>query len=191
MVIVNFSGGLIILVAVGVAAIAEWLTSTNWRTDPGLGMLVGGSVVLAVDLIYRGKGFPGEDNWRFVKPSTGGHIIFLPVWLFGLSLCLVGAEGLLTARATRPADIDQFMRETVSLLEKTVRELEKMGTRAEWEAAQDQVNRCQQRLREVGELYRGLSDQELGRLERRYGSRITQAAEGLQVQTERLSQLAD
>jgi hypothetical protein len=191
MVFFNMPGLVILFGSVGLGMIVQGLTTGNWETDAGIGLMIAGPAALAVDLIYRGSQFAEEGRWRFVKPTTGGQLMFIPIWVFGFAWIFVGIHAFATGRGSQVAEHERYMSETATLLEETAEELENIDTRAGWEAAQERVKRCRQRLRELGPFYRGLDDTERRRLERKYGTRITQAAEALRLQATRLSLLPD
>jgi hypothetical protein len=60
--------------------------------DLWMGLLAAGVLGLAIDLAVRFF-MPGEDDEgfrAFIRPSSGGHIFFVPVWVLALFLLLVG-----------------------------------------------------------------------------------------------------
>ena len=189
MVFFNMPGLVILFGSVALGMVVQGLTTGNWETDTGIGLMIAGPAALLVDLFYRGSQFPEEDRWRFVKPTTGGQLMFIPIWVFGIAWIFVGIHAFATGRGSQVAERERFMGETATLLEATAEALENIETRAGWEAAQEHVKRCQQKLRELGPFYRSLDDSERRRLERKYGTRITQAADGLRLQAARLSLL--
>jgi hypothetical protein len=53
-------------------------------------MLVGGTLALTTDLLYR-FAYHREEDWRFLKPTTGGQLCWVPVWAVGACWVLIGA----------------------------------------------------------------------------------------------------
>jgi hypothetical protein len=54
----------------------------------GLAVTIQAVVMALLDVRYRWKADEPGDLWRFLKPMTGGHFIFLPVWAWAAP-CLV------------------------------------------------------------------------------------------------------
>jgi hypothetical protein len=189
--LVNCSGLCIFFGAGGVGSLVQGLTTGNWETDAGVGLLVAGPLALAVDLVYRAARFHAEGRWRFFKPTTGAHAVFIPMWVFGLVWIFVGIHAVATGRGSQVAEHNRFLSGTASFLEETVEFLEHINTRAAWEAAQERVERCRQRLSELGPFYRSLSEKERERLQGKYGKRIQEAADSLQLQAARLNLLPE
>jgi hypothetical protein len=163
----------------------------KWGPVDPVGDFVLGSLTVLLDGGYRATSFREQGGWRFLSPSTGGHLFFIPVWVLGVIWILVGCYALATDRAGEYARYEAFLGETLQLLEGTVERLEKVNTRAEWKAAGDRVAQCQRRLRELPQFYRSLSDSDRRRLDREYGERINRAANDLSLLVARLRLLPD
>ncbi len=83
--------------------IAAWLAN-NWlypyqEVSDGsfvTSFAIGGAFLL-IDVAYRAANFRDEGAMRFLWPSRGGHIFFVPCWLIGPILLFVGVNKYLAA----------------------------------------------------------------------------------------------
>jgi hypothetical protein len=191
MIIFNLVGLAIVLGAFAVGAVVQGLATGHWGDEPGINLVFMGLLALAVDLLYRSFHSPEVTRWRYFNPVTGGQLVFIPVWLFGIVWTVGGVYALITGLGNQMAEHDRFVSGTATYLEDTVKELEKINTRAGWEAAQDRFKQCQQKLNELGLFYRGLDNDERRRLQQKYSARINRAAEEIRLQVTRLRLLQE
>ncbi|HYT88818.1 MAG TPA: hypothetical protein VEL76_08930 [Gemmataceae bacterium] len=190
MIIFNLLGAVFFLILVMASFLIQHFFGKWGPVDP-VGDFVLGSLTVLLDGGYRATCFREQGRWRFLSPSTGGHLFFIPVWGFGVVWILVGCYALATDRAQEYARHEAFMSETVRLLEGTVELLEGVKTREEWEAAEERVEQCQRRLRELPRFYRTLSDSDRRRLQQESGERIARVAHDLSLLVARLRLLRE
>jgi hypothetical protein len=171
--IFNILGIVFGLGAFGVGYLACHLVTGDGNSSyASLGNLVAGSVACAVDLAYRAMKAPATGRWRFIHPVTGGQLIFVPIWVFGVIWIVVGCLDFAAGGNQARAQNNAFMEDTLALLDKTVTAL-KAGDNAEDEkGARDLVILSERKLREMADLYERLDKAEKGRLDRKYADRI-------------------
>ncbi|HEV7671402.1 MAG TPA: hypothetical protein VGS22_23025 [Thermoanaerobaculia bacterium] len=93
MIIFNFIG--IGMVAIGFG-VAFGIGSLLGLTAEGPLMMIAGPLLLVLDLGYRAKKQP--PNW--FHPRSGGHLFWLPVWIWGLIWSALGLVYVLRGGST-------------------------------------------------------------------------------------------
>jgi hypothetical protein len=125
MIIFNIPGLLFAVAALGIAYAVGGLVTGEWHGDNAVSFFVLGALALAMDLGYRARQAHDSGAWRFVRPTAGGHILFIPIWVFGALWIIMGGVDLATGRGHLRAQNDAFMEETIALLEQTTAALQK------------------------------------------------------------------
>lgn len=54
------------------------------------GIITAGLAMVAIDLIYRNRNKDPLENTPFFSPKRGGNIMFIPVWIIGAIIFVVG-----------------------------------------------------------------------------------------------------
>ena len=82
-----------VVVCLSVAYVVGLVIGT---TAENLLMLMGGPLLVACDLLYRGKrAGSSSGHKRWYHPRLGGQLFFIPVWILGLFWGLLGTYRLL------------------------------------------------------------------------------------------------
>lgn len=55
-----------------------------------IGILVAGLAMAITDFIYRNKRKAPYENTPFFHPKRGGNIMFVPVWIVGIIVVVIG-----------------------------------------------------------------------------------------------------
>jgi hypothetical protein len=69
-----------------------------------VGLIVGGAIALGLDIRYRVTHHQGEGAYRFIHPSRGGNIWFVPLWFLGGATFLFGIGSVGSVSWSPPRD---------------------------------------------------------------------------------------
>jgi hypothetical protein len=91
MIVFNSLGLVILLIGFGVGWAAEAIGKSIWSESVlvhrHLFFISGGVVVVCLDLLMRWRHSPDAKLGRFLYPSTGGQLMFVPLWILsGLAI---------------------------------------------------------------------------------------------------------
>jgi hypothetical protein len=187
----NIPGILFVLGALVAGMLVSGLVTGEWDDFGALSFFVCGTISLVGDFLFRASRHHDRGPWRFISPFTGGHLVFIPVWVFGLFWLVIGGVEVVTGAKEVRAKNDAFMKETIALLEQTVESLKGSGRPINQEQARELVNRSKDRLQELADFFEGLDESEKSRLDRKYGERLAKAVEQIQLRSARLGLTAD
>ena len=90
-IIFNWPGILMVAIAFGIASGIGHLAGT---AAEGPSMIIAGPLCAVMDLIYRVRR-PGR---RWLHPSFGGSLFFIPVWILGIFWSVLGFTSVIQGR---------------------------------------------------------------------------------------------
>ena len=82
-IIFNWPGILMVAIALGIASGIGQLAGTSAEGPP---MIIAGLSCAAMDLAYRAR----RSGHRWLHPSFGGALFFIPVWMLGIVWLVLG-----------------------------------------------------------------------------------------------------
>ena len=89
--IVNRPGILMVAFALGIASGIGHLAGTSAEGPP---MIIAGRLCAAMDLVYRVR----RSGHRWLHPSFGGALFFIPVWILGIVWLVQGVASAIQGR---------------------------------------------------------------------------------------------
>jgi hypothetical protein len=105
-VILNLLGALMLIGALVLAFVVGGIVDAVWPNE-ARGVAAGGGVffvsVVVADLVYRWRQNRDRGGRRFILPTTGGQIFFVPVWVI---LGVLPAIGIAVLIAVNPPKKD-------------------------------------------------------------------------------------
>ncbi len=84
MIVFNLVGLAILAISFGIAFVAGHLFGVS---SEGAVMIIAGPIAAVCDVGYRLR-HGGSPSW--FHPRRGGHLLFLPIWLFGVLWTVLG-----------------------------------------------------------------------------------------------------
>jgi hypothetical protein len=90
MIIFNGPGILMVAVALAIASGIGQLAGTSAEGPP---MIIAGLSCAAMDLVYRRR-----SGHRWLHPSFGGSVCFIPVWMLGAAWLVLGGASAIQGR---------------------------------------------------------------------------------------------
>ena len=183
--IFNIPGLVFAVAALGIAYAIGGLVTGEWHGDNAVSFFVLGTLALAMDLGYRARRVHDSSAWRFVRPTAGGHILFIPIWVFGAIWIIMGGVDLATGRRHLRAQNDAFVQETIALLEQTTSALQNPPAADEAARSDDLLDRSLDRIHQLADLYDRLDQSEKRRLDRKYGDRVNRLIEQIRLRSTR------
>ena len=90
-IIFNWPGILMVAIALGIASGIGQLAGTSVEGPP---MIIAGLLCAAMDLVYRAK----RSEHRWLHPSFGGALFFIPVWILGIAWLVQGVASVIQGR---------------------------------------------------------------------------------------------
>jgi hypothetical protein len=181
MIIFNFIGLLFVAIAFGVAYVVSGSALGEWHGDNALSYYLLGTLTLGLDLAYRKFRSNDQSSSQFFRPSEGGHLFFIPVWMIGALWIILGAIDLAKDGPRIRADNDAFMQETITVLEKSVATLKDAVGNDPAAQPDDLLHRGVARIRELADFYETLDQYEKRRLDRKFGERVSRLIEQIRL----------
>ena len=89
--IFNGPGILMVAIALGIASGIGPLAGTSAEGPP---MILAGLLGAAMDLVYRAR----RSGRRWLHPSFGGALCFIPVWVLGIVWLVLGVASVIQGR---------------------------------------------------------------------------------------------
>ena len=90
-IIFNWPGILMVAIALGIASGIGQLAGTSAEGPP---MIIAGLLCAAMDLVYRAR----RSGHRWLHPSFGGALFFIPVWILGIVWLVQGVASAIQGR---------------------------------------------------------------------------------------------
>ena len=90
-IIFNGPGILMVVIALGIASGIGPLAGTSAE---GPSMVIAGLLGAAMDLVYRAR----RSGRRWLYPSCGGALFFIPVWILGIAWLVQGVASVIQGR---------------------------------------------------------------------------------------------
>jgi hypothetical protein len=90
-IIFNWPGILMVAIAIGIASGFGQLAGTSAE---GPSMIIAGLSCAAMDLVYRAR----RSEHRWLHPSFGGALFFIPVWILGIFWLVLGGASAIQGR---------------------------------------------------------------------------------------------
>jgi hypothetical protein len=90
-IIFNWPGILMVAIALGIASGIGQLAGTSAEGPP---MIIAGLLCAAMDLVYRVR----RSGHRWLHPSFGGALFFIPVWILGIVWLVQGVASAIQGR---------------------------------------------------------------------------------------------
>ena len=75
-----------IFAAIGLLAFVFLLNSNGAKG----GLMIAGAIMAVGDLLYRNIVKPEGEDVPFLHPKRGGNIMFIPVWIVGVIVFVIG-----------------------------------------------------------------------------------------------------
>jgi hypothetical protein len=170
MIVFNLLGATFLMVSALLTFLMAAAASRGWgiSIDPESPLLLfmAGNLAAGFDIAYRGFRGRGSVFSRFAAPNGGGHLFFVPVWIWGLLMLSTGVFSCATAdadRNARSAQNDVFV-------EKTVATLEDNAVSFGREQARQATHRVV--MQQLSDFYVKLDNAEKAQIDLKYGDRI-------------------
>jgi hypothetical protein len=151
------------LLTMALAALGSGCLGIKVESESPLFLFVVGNLAAGFDIAYRGFWRRDQSLWRFVMPGGGGHLMFLPVWLWRLIFAGNAAHDYASNAGVQRAQNNAIVETTVAKLEDNARSFGR-------EEARQATHRVV--MGELVDFYGKLDESEKTRLDRKFGNRV-------------------
>jgi hypothetical protein len=160
--------GAAFLIATGIlVAVAKGCLGNSVDSESPLYLFLAGNLAAGIDIAYRGLWRKDQGLNRFVMPGSGGHLMFLPVWVFGVIMLGMAACDHASNGSEMRAQNDAFVEQTVAKLEDNARSFGNDDARQAKNSAG---------MTALRDFLVKLDDSEKRRLDRKFGDRVAKVS---------------